>query len=187
MDNFIILYRFFINYFLTLLYFIPPYLKEPQKMKKVFTTSILLGTIYLLLSVAIILLMFISLIYTNQIMPLYSAARYIEFGSFFQRLEALFVLIWSLQMLCYLTILCKISVSIFKKITNIEDEKPLTLVFSLLILAISIFPKNYAISKFIEEQAYKYMVIIFSIFLGLSILIIGYFKKRKKKETLSYE
>lgn len=68
---------------LTLLYFIPPYLKEPQKMKKVFTTSMLLGTVYLLLSVSIILLMFISLIYTSQIMPLYSAARYIEFGSFF--------------------------------------------------------------------------------------------------------
>lgn len=98
-------------------------------MKKVFTTSMLLGTVYLLLSVSIILLMFISLIYTSQIMPLYSAARYIEFGSFFQRLEALFVLIWSLQMLCYLTILCKISVSIFKKITNIEDEKSLTSVF----------------------------------------------------------
>ncbi len=172
---------------LTLLYFIPPYLKEPQKMKKVFTTSMLLGTVYLLLSVSIILLMFISLIYTNQIMPLYSAARYIEFGSFFQRLEALFVLIWSLQMLCYLTILCKISVSIFKKITNIEDEKSLTSVFSLLIFAISVFPKNYAISKSIEEQTYKYMVIIFSIFIGLSILIIGYFKKRKKKESLNYE
>ena len=69
---------------ITLLYFLPPYLKEPQKMKKIYLTSIILGTVYFLLCVSIILFMFISLMYTNQIMPLYSAARYIEFGNFFK-------------------------------------------------------------------------------------------------------
>lgn len=167
---------------ITLLYFLPPYLKEPQKMKKIYLTSIILGTIYFLLCVSIILFMFISLMYTNQIMPLYSAARYIEFGNFFQRLESIFLLIWILQMVCYLTIVAKISLSIFKKITNIRDEKPLIFVFGLLIFAISLLPKNYAISKFIEDYIYHYMVIIVSIFLGVSLLILAYFKKRKKKE-----
>lgn len=172
---------------ISLLYFIPPYLKEPQKMKKVFITSIILGTIYLLFCTSIIIFMFISLIYTNQIMPLYSAARYIEFGSFFQRLEALFILIWALQMICYLTLLAKLSLSIFKKITNIEDETPLYLIFGLLIFTLSLLPKNYAISKFIEEQVYKYMVIFIVLLFGLSILIIGYLKKRKKKEVIKHE
>ena len=167
---------------ITLLYFLPPYLKEPQKMKKVYLTSILLGTIYFLLCVSIILFMFISLMYTNQIMPLYSAARYIEFGNFFQRLESVFLLIWILQMVCYLSIISKISISIFKKITNIRDEKPLIFVFGLLIFAISLLPKNYAVSKLIEDYIYHYMVIIVSIFLGVSLLILAYFKKRKKKE-----
>ena len=167
---------------ITLLYFLPPYLKEPQKMKKIYLTSIILGTIYFLLCVSIILFMFISLMYTNQIMPLYSAARYIEFGNFFQRLESIFLLIWILQMVCYLTIVAKISLSIFKKITNIRDEKPLIFVFGLLIFAISLLPKNYAVSKFIEDYIYHYMVIIVSIFLGISLLILAYFKKRKKKE-----
>ena len=167
---------------ITLLYFLPPYLKEPQKMKKVYLTSIILGTIYFLLCVSIILFMFISLMYTNQIMPLYSAARYIEFGNFFQRLESIFLLIWILQMICYLTIIAKISLSIFKKITNIRDEKPLIFVFGLLIFAISLLPKNYAISKFIEDYIYQYMVIIVSIFLGIALLGLAYLKKRKKKE-----
>ena len=167
---------------ITLLYFLPPYLKEPQKMKKVYLTSIILGTIYFLLCVSIILFMFISLMYTNQIMPLYSAARYIEFGNFFQRLESVFLLIWILQMLCYLSIIAKISISIFKKITNINDEKPIILVFGLLIFAVALLPKNYAITKFIEDYIYHYMVVIISIVLGVSILILAYFKKRKKKE-----
>ena len=85
-------------------------------------------------------------------------------------------------MVCYLSIVTKISLSIFKKITNIGDEKPLILVFGLLIFAVSLLPKNYAVSKFIEDYIYHYMVIIVSIFLGVSLLILAYFKKRKKKE-----
>lgn len=167
---------------ITLLYFLPPYLKEAQKMKKIYLTSIILGTIYFILCISIILFMFISLMYTNQIMPLYSAARHIEFGNFFQRLESIFLLIWILQMVCYLSIVAKISISIFKKITNISDEKPVIFVFGLLIFAISLLPNNYAISKFIENYIYHYMVIIISIFLGISILLLAYFKKRRKKE-----
>ena len=167
---------------ITLLYFIPTYLKEKKKKKKVYLTSVILGTIYFLLCVSIILFMFISLMYTNQIMPLYSAARHIEFGNFFQRLESIFLLIWILQMVCYLSIITKLSISIFKKITNITDEKPVILVFGLLIFAISLFPKNYAISKFIENYLYHYMVIGISMVLGLSILTLAYLKKRKKKE-----
>ena len=167
---------------ITLLYFLPPYLKEPQKMRKIYLTSIILGTIYFILCISIILFMFISLMYTNQIMPLYSAARHIEFGNFFQRLESIFLLIWILQMVCYLSIVAKISISIFKKITNISDEKPVIFVFGLLIFAISLLPNNYAISKFIENYIYHYMVIIISIFFGISILLLAYFKKRRKKE-----
>ena len=167
---------------ITLLYFLPPYLKEPQKMKMIYLTSIILGTIYFILCISIILFMFISLMYTNQIMPLYSAARHIEFGNFFQRLESIFLLIWILQMVCYLSIVAKISISIFKKITNISDEKPVIFVFGLLIFAISLLPNNYAISKFIENYIYHYMVIIISIFFGISILLLAYFKKRRKKE-----
>ena len=167
---------------ITLLYFLPPYLKEPQKMKKVYLTSVVLGTIYFILCVSIILFMFISLMYTNQIMPLYSAARYIEFGNFFQRLESIFLLIWILQMVCYLSIIAKIAISIFKKITNIRDEKPMIFIFGLLIFAISLLPKNYAISKLIEDYIYHYMVIGISIVLGVSLLILAYLKKRKKKE-----
>ena len=85
-------------------------------------------------------------------------------------------------MVCYLSIIAKISISIFKKITNINDEKPIILVFGLLIFAVALLPKNYAITKFIEDYIYHYMVVIISIVLGVSLLILAYFKKRKKKE-----
>ena len=65
---------------------------------------------------------------------------------------------------------------------EIKDEKPLIYIFGLLLFAISILPKNYAISKIIENFIYNYMVIIFSICLGISILVLAYIKKKKKKE-----
>lgn len=163
-----------------LLYFLPPYLKEPAKMKKVFITSIVLGTIYILISVSIILFLLIFLMYSNEIMPLYSAARYVEFGTFFQRLESAFLLIWIFQMACYLTICSKFSIAIFKKITNVKDDTPLILVFGILIFSISLLPSNYAVSKFIEDYVYKYMVLGIVLVFSIIILILANIKKIKK-------
>ena len=64
--------------------------------------------------------MFSSESFTNELMPLYSAVRYIEFGTFFQRLDSIFLLIWILSFFCYLGIMFTICTNIFKKTTNLE-------------------------------------------------------------------
>lgn len=167
------------------LYFIPPYLKEPKKLKKVAMLSIVLSIIYLIICVAIILLTFTFLLKVDEIMPLYSAARYIEFGSFFQRLESILLLIWIIGMTCYFSITLHIVMNIFKKITNIRNTKPLLITFALLMLSISLLPKNYAISKFLETDVYPYLVIGIGMFLSTAILILAYFKVRIKKNPTS--
>lgn len=167
------------------LYFIPPYLKEPKKLKKVAMLSIVLSIIYLIICVAIILLTFTFLLKVDEIMPLYSAARYIEFGSFFQRLESILLLIWIIGMTCYFSITLHIVMNIFKKITNIRNTKPLLITFALLMLSISLLPKNYAISKFLETDVYPYLVIGIGMFLSTAILILAYFKVRIKKNSTS--
>lgn len=167
---------------LVFLYFIPPYLKEPQKFKKVAMISVGLSILYIILCVAIILLTFTFLIKVDEIMPLYSAARYIEFGSFFQRLESILLLIWIIGMACYFSITLHITMNIFKKITAIKDTKPLLVSFGLLMLSISLLPINYAISKYLETTIYPYLVIGIGYILSISILILAYFKKKKSKE-----
>lgn len=163
------------------LYFLPPFMKEPEKLKRVAVISMGLSAIYLILCVATLLFMFSFFIDTNEITPLYNATRYIEFGSFFQRLESVFLLIWILAFACYLSIITKFSMSIFKKLTNIETKKPLIDVFGLLILGISLIPKNYAISDKFETQIYPCLVIGIAFFLGISILLLANLAKRKQK------
>lgn len=165
------------------LYFLPPFLKEPEKMKKVALLSIGISAIYLILCVSTLLFMFSFFIDTNEITPLYNATRYIEFGSFFQRLESIFLLIWILAFACYLSIVSKFAMNIFKKLTNIETKKPLVDIFGLLILGISLIPKNYAISDKFETEIYPYLVLGIVLFLGISILILANWLKRKQTHS----
>lgn len=168
------------------LYFIPPLLKEPEKMKKITLISIGITAIYLIISVATLLFIFSFFITTNEITPLYNATRYIELGNFFQRLESVFLIIWILAFACYLSTISKFSVSVFKKITNIDTSKPLTDIFGLLILGISLVPENYAISQNFENTIYPHLVIAIVFFLGLGLLIIANFKRRKESKNEKY-
>lgn len=162
------------------LYFLPPLIKEPRNMKKVFLISIAITSIYLLLSVATLLFIFSLFITTNEITPLYNATRYIELGNFFQRVESIFLIIWILAFACYLSTISKFSIVIFKKITNIENSKPLADIFGLLILGLSLIPENYAISQNFENNIYPYLVLTVVFFLGIGLLILANVKRRKE-------
>lgn len=164
---------------LCVLYFLPPVLKKPEDLKKISMYSIGLSCLYLFLCVAIILFMFPFLQEVDTLMPLYYAAKYIELGEFFQRLETIFLFTWIMSVVCYLNICVRICLTIFKKITNIKEENSMNLVFSMLILIISLLPNNYAVLNYLESNIYKYLVIFINFILGSSILILAYIKKKK--------
>ncbi len=172
---------------LAYLYFIPPHLKEPKDFHKVAILSIILSAIYLLFSISTIFFMFNSFTETTEIMPLFEAVRYIDFGTFFQRLDAIFLLIWIMSFISYLSIFTKFSLDIFKKLCNIKNEKNLVCSISLLILAISLILNNTSIINFFENVLYKYTFFILVIFISLSILIFANIKKLNHKEENNIE
>ena len=162
---------------ITYLYFLPPLLKEPAKFKYISILSVLISGLFILMCVATLLFMFSIFISTDEIMPLFSASRYIEFGSFFQRFESLFLLIWTISFCCYLSISCKFSTHILKKIFNLKDSSQLTYILSILIFAIALLPKNYSFISYFERDIYRYLSIAI-IFLGIFVLILSNFKKK---------
>lgn len=168
---------------IAIIYFLPNLLKKPEDIKKVSMISIIIAIVYLILSIAIILFMFASLIEIDEIMPLYSAARNIEFGSFFQRLESIFLLVWIMQIACYLSITFAFSIYIFKKITKLEDDKKIILPYAIFLFSLALLPNNYAISSFLETKVYPYLVIGLVFVLSFLILLFGYFKKNKKRKV----
>lgn len=164
------------------LYFLPPMLKEPEKFKKIAVISVISTGAFIFLCVATLLLMFSFFITTDEIMPLFSAARHIEFSSFFQRFESVFLLIWIISFCCYLSITCKFSTHIFNKMFNLSDMRPMLNIFTILIFAVSLIPKNYAISNLFETDIYRYLRVAIGFVLGIIILILANLKKKKVGE-----
>lgn len=162
---------------LATLYFLPPMLKNQKQLKKVSMISILISAIYFILTIATILFMFSPTAFTNELMPLYSAVRYIEFGTFFERQDSLFLLIWILSFFCYLGISFNICSNILKKVTNLKNDKIISLPLSLLVLGFSLLPQNESVTNFLEDTIYRYLFLILPIGIFILTLSLAIIKK----------
>lgn len=165
------------------LYFLPPLLKKPEDFKKISIISVIVFALYLILTISILLFMFSYFITKDEILPLYAVARYIEIGSFFVRLESIFLLIWMVIFACYLSIVVRFCRLIFKKITNIKDEKVLSYPFAILVLSISLLPNTYANAKHYEADIYPYLVIGLDYIFCILLLVFANLKRKKERKT----
>ena len=163
---------------LAYIFFTPPLLKEPAKIKKVAITSVILSCIFLLICVATVLFIFNGFVDTDELLPLFSAVKYIEFGSFFQKLDSIFVLIWILSFASYLSIAIKFSSNILKKLTKFQDDSIFVFGLGILLFIASMWQKNYVISTFFANTVHKYVFFILVIGISLLILISATFKKK---------
>lgn len=166
---------------LAYIYFLPPKLKEPNQLKKIAINSIVISSIFLLISVAIVLFMFNGFVETDELLPLYSAVKYIEFGSFFQKLDSAFVLIWIIGFASYLSITLKFSSNILKKLTQVENEKIFTFLLAIALFFAGTWEKNYSTSIFFANTIYKYVFFILIIVISILILLSATLKQKVRK------
>ena len=164
------------------LYFLPPMLKNQNQLKKVSLVSVIISAVYFLLTIATILFMFSPTAFTNELIPLYSAVRYIQFGTFFERQDSLFLLIWILSFFCYLGIMFNIGTNVFKRVANLKSDKLISFPFALLALGCSLLPKNESVTNFLEGTVYRYIFLIFPIGVYFVILLLAIFKKNVKSK-----
>ncbi len=167
------------------IYFLPPLLKTPDKFKKVSISSIVLIAIYFILTAIMVLFLFSSTIEVDQISILYSITRNIEFSTFFQRLDSAFLLIWILQVISFIALSIKLSLIIFKKVTNIENEKMLVYTFNIITFSIAFLPKDYGNSSLLENIIYNYLTVPICIILGFILLILANLKLKKKERFIN--
>ena len=162
---------------LAYIYFMPPMLKQPEQIKKISVTAIVLSCIFLLISVAVILFMFSGFVKTDELMPLYSATKYIEFGSFFRKLDSIYLLIWLVTFISYLSITLKFSSNILVKLTHFKNELLFIILLALSLLVISLLPKNHSISTYYLNVIYKYAFFILIICVTFFVLVSATIKK----------
>ena len=172
---------------ISILYFLPPMVKDQNSFKKIARISTILSVVLFFFSIVSFLALFPFIRNSEEIMALYLATRYIEFGRFFQRLDAIFLLVWTIAVISYLCIATSLSINVFKKISNIVDVKGVLYCFSGLIFIISLVPTNLSQLNFIEINIFKYVVFILLFAYSPLILIFANIKKRlrgKKNEKV---
>ena len=165
-----------------LIYFIAPFLKNPSKLTKVSVISIIIASLFLISCIFSLVFMFSFINTENEIMPIYLASRFIEFGTFFQRIDAIFLLILILEVGIYLSIVIMFILRILKKITYIENTSNIIYAVCLLLFCVSLFPKSLADIDYFNDTFYKYSILYFVILGGLLILILANLKKKFKKK-----
>ena len=173
------------NIFFLLL--IMPYLKDYNQFKKLSYVSIILSSFFILITIIGILLVFPLNVASTSNIPLYMQTRTLTFGKLLQRLDALFILIWDLNILSYLSIIVGFVVSIFKKITNIQTSKTISYTFVLILLGASLVYKNIIETRLLDSNWYKNFTLIIVFGLGFSILILANIKKKiyEKKSIIN--
>ncbi len=161
------------------IFFLPQNLKRPDKFMYISLISTAISSVLLTFITATIILMFNKNVTSGQLFPLYIAVRYIEFGTFFQRLDSAFLLIMNIAICSFLGIYSNLCLGIIKEITNISDIKPVSFCFVLLLYASTIFLDANFELEFMQNTFFK--TLYFSIIsLGLLILILANIKKKLK-------
>ncbi len=163
--------------------FLPQHLKRPEKFMTISIITTALSSILLTLIVATIILMFNKNVTSGQLFPLYISVRYIEFGTFFQRLDSAFLLILNIAICSFLGIYGNLCLDILKEITGITDARPISFPFVLLLYATTVYMDSFFELEIIQNAIFK---TIFFTILGIEflILILSNFKKNFSKHNV---
>lgn len=159
-----------------------PYLKDFNQFKKLSYTSIILSGFFIFITILGILLVFPLNVASTSNIPLYMQTRTLTFGKLLQRLDALFILIWDLNILSYLSTVIGFVVSIFKKITNIQTGKTISYSFVAILLGASLIYKNIIETRLLDSDWYKNFTLILVFGMGFLILLLANIKKFKNEK-----
>lgn len=175
---------------ITYLYFIPPYLKDEKAYQKISLISIGLSGLCLLISVATLLFLSPTVIIKEEIFPMYLASRYIEFGRFFQRVDAVFLFIWIISITSFLSISFCFTTKTFQKLLHLQYNKWYIALFSIIMFGVGLLPNDMYQIIFMENTVYQYIILILVFAISLTLLVLAnikYHLLEKKKGAVSID
>ncbi|MCI8396729.1 MAG: GerAB/ArcD/ProY family transporter [Clostridia bacterium] len=159
--------------------FLMPFIGTGKNLRKAGGLSIVVYFVYLLLGIVSLLFLIPSITNINNTLSIYILSRRANFGTFIQRIDAVFILIWIMSIFNYLAITMHFSLVTFKKITNIKHESGMIFCFAGILYIISLIPQSISDVNFFDGTIYKYSSIMFVFFVTVFILLWAYIKKRK--------
>lgn len=173
---------------ITYLYFLMPFLKKTEEFKKIAVISIVISSIYLFLSVVNLVGLFSYLMTSEDNFSVLLITRVVKLGSVFERVDTIFLLVWILSFLTYLSFILYFSLHTYKSFTNITNQNVSIYTISALIFGLALLPKNVVEVNFLENTILKVLVLVLLFGFPLILFILANLKyklknKRQKREV----
>lgn len=165
---------------LIFLFLLMPILKDYKQFNKLSYTALIISGLFIFLTILALLLMFPVDISSNSNLPMYLQTRKITLGKFIQRVDVFFVLIWILSLLSYLSIVISFVLSMFKKLTSIENKSLVSYSFIAILFATSLLYKNVIQIRQLDANLYKYLSLLFTFGISTIILLMCNIKHKIK-------
>ncbi len=162
-----------------------PFLERKNEYGRIARYGILICSFFLLVGTVSYLLSYPYPIVSEFFLPLYQLARSIQFGRFFTRIEAAFILIWASSAFLFLSSSLYFIVNIYQRTFGLKYYKPLILPFTVLIFSLSLIPENLYSTLQLQMEVYQRFGWMITLLMPLIILGIACIRKKavKNKET----
>jgi spore germination protein (amino acid permease) len=167
---------------LVILFMSFPFIKTKKNFKAAGYMGIGISSVFLISSSLIYIAVFRYGYGLENFLPVFQLSRLINYGRFFQRIESIFVLAWTLVAYMYLSIGFFFIVYIFKKTFKLQYLRPLILPFAVLIFTLSLMPQNLMISIDLETMYFRSAAWLVTFGVTIILLIIARFVKKSRRK-----
>jgi len=166
---------------LLILFLLPPFIGGNKKMKIIGYSTLALSSFFLISGSLMYVLAFPYPVVLEPFLPVYEMARIINLGRFFQRIEAIFVLIWDMSALLYLTSSFYFTVYSFSRAAGVKYMRPLLLPFAIIVFSMAFMPQNLITVIQIETGIINKFLWLVSFIFPALILIVANIRKRIRR------
>lgn len=118
---------------------------------------------------------------TEYFIPYLHLARYVNHGRFFQRIESIFILTWTLSAILYLSSGVFFLIYMIKKTFRLEYYRPLILPVAIILYTLCFIPPNLMYIVFLEGNIIRQYAWIVTFAVPIIVLLVANIVKRKKE------
>lgn len=176
----IYIFNFVIMYF-----FLMPLLSRKNDYKKIMYSSLAINLSLIIIATISILLYYPTpigkeLSTLNSLNTIFLVTRRIQISSFLSQTDSIFVFFWSFVILNYIVLLVNGIVYILNKLFHYENKQKLSAPTISIIIGSVFFIDRIVQLEFLQKDIFKYFSIVLIFGISSIILILGFFKGRKK-------
>ncbi|MFZ5644029.1 MAG: GerAB/ArcD/ProY family transporter [Bacillota bacterium] len=153
----------------------------PEMFRKITLRAMMMGFAYFTILLMVLLLTFGWNVAQEHTMPFYMVSRLIYFGRFFQRVEAIFIIIWGYIGMVKVALTLYAAAVTIAGTLKLPDHRPLVFPLALIIFVVSLLPPDMTTAIRLESTLIRHIGLIPTMLLPIVILAANLIRKRMRK------